>query len=124
MLYEDITDKILGCAVAVHRALGPGLPERPYKVAMAIEMRDRGLRFDVDPPLEMTYKGIPVGQHRPDFIVEDKVVVELKSAARFEAVFTAQVLTYLRASGKRVGLLLNFNVHSMPYGIKRFVNGA
>ena len=121
MLHEDITDKILGCAVAVHKAIGPGLAEHSYQAAMAIEMTERGLTFDREPSIAVTYKGLEIGHHRPDFIVENAVVVELKVVRSFEPVFTAQVLTYLRLTGLRVGLLINFNVEAIGFGIKHSV---
>ena len=77
MLYEDITDKILSCAITVHKAVGPSMPEHPYQRAMAIEMRFHGLQFESEPALSMTYRGIVIGHHRPDYIVEGKVVVEI-----------------------------------------------
>jgi GxxExxY protein len=122
MLHEDITNRILGCAVTVHKVLGPGLPERPYQAAMAIEMHHQGLRFVQQPSLPVTYRGVPIGRHRPDFVVEDKVVLELKSVVEILPVFGTQVLTYLKAGGYEVGLLLNFNVPAMSYGIRRFIN--
>ena len=89
---------------------------------MAIEMNYQGLRFKCEPGLAINYRGVPIGHHRPDYIVEEKVILEIKSVARFEPVFFSQVVTYLKVSGLSVGLLLNFNVSAMPYGIKRFVN--
>lgn len=124
MIHEGLTDRILRCAVDVHKALGPTLPERSYQSAMAIEMFHDGLVFEREPELAMTYRGVAIGHHRPDFIVEKTVVVEIKSVARFEAVFYSQVLTYLKVSGLPVGLLLNFNVAAMSFGIKRFVNST
>jgi GxxExxY protein len=123
MLHEDLTDRILRCAIDVHKVLGPTLPERTYQSAMAIEMFYGGLRFEREPSLPVTYRGVPIGHHRPDFIVEETVVLEIKSVARFESVFYSQVVTYLKVSGLPVGLLLNFNVSAMSHGIKRFING-
>jgi GxxExxY protein len=121
MVHEHITDKIIASAIAVHRAIGPGLAEHSYQAAMAIEMTDQGLRFSREPALTVSYKGAMVGHHRPDFIVEDLIVVELKVVHAFEPVFTAQVLTYLRLTGLKVGLLINFNVDALKFGIKRIV---
>lgn len=123
MVHEDVTDRILRCAVKVHTALGPALPEKSYQSAMAIEMPLEGLQFEREPRLVVSYRGVTIGHHRPDFIVEGKVVLEIKSASRLESVFESQVLTYLKVSGLRVGLLLNFNVAVMPHGIKRLANG-
>ena len=122
MLHHDITDRILGCAVTVHKVLGPGLPERPYQLAMAIEMGHQGIQFVTEPTLKVTYRGIPIGHHRPDFIVAGKVVLELKSVSEILPVFGTQMLTYLKFAELEVGLLLNFNVPAMSYGIRRFVN--
>ncbi len=122
MLHEDITNRILGAAVDVHKALGPGLTESSYQAAMAIEMTERGLAFEREPTLPVVYRGRTIGHHRPDFIVEHAVVLELKAASGLDPVHTTQVLTYLRLTGLRVGLLLNFNVASMGYGIKRLMN--
>lgn len=102
MLHDDVTDKILAAAVTVHKALGPGLSENSYQAAMAIEMTDLGLLFQREPLLAVTYKGKTIGHHRPDFIVENVVVLELKSASGLDPVFTTQVLTYLRLTKLRV----------------------
>ena len=121
MLHEDVTDQIIASAIAVHRVIGPGLAEQSYQAAMAIEMIERKLSFLREPALTVCYKGATIGHHRPDFIVEDRVVVELKAVRALEPVFTAQVLTYLRVSGLSVGLLINFNVDALKFGIKRIV---
>ena len=121
MLHEEITDRILASAVTVHKAIGPGLAEQSYQAAMAIEMSEQRLNFVREPSIPVTFKGTVIGHHRPDFVVENAVVVELKVVRSFEPVFTAQVLTYLRLTGLRVGLLINFNVEAMGFGIKRIV---
>jgi GxxExxY protein len=121
MLHEDVTKRIISSAIAVHRAIGPGLAETSYQAAMAIEMTDQGLRFEREPTLAVTYKGATIGHHRPDFIVEGCVVVELKAVHTLEPVFIAQVLTYLRVTRLGVGLLINFNVDALKFGIKRIV---
>ena len=121
MLSEDLTEKIIGAAIAVHKAIGPGLKERSYHVAMAMEFLELGLQFQREPVFPVTYRGAVVGEHIPDFIVENTVVVELKAEPCIEPVFTTQVLTYLRLSGLRVGLIINFNVDALRFGIKRIV---
>jgi GxxExxY protein len=88
---------------------------------MALEMNAVGLSFEREPTLEVQYRGVKIGQHRPDFIVEQLVVLELKSATRLDSGFTSQVLTYLKLSGLKVGLLINFNVPAIGYGLKRIV---
>jgi GxxExxY protein len=108
--------------VAVHRELGPGLPEFSYQTALALEMAAEEIDFVREQPLAVHYRNVVVGWHRPDFIVEDKVVVELKAVSRIDPVFAKQMLTYLKVARMRVGLLINFNVPSMANeGIRRFV---
>jgi GxxExxY protein len=118
---DELTERIIGCAIEVHRVLGPGLLEATYEAALAIEMAAAGLRFQRQLVIPVNYKGQPIGEHRLDFLVEDAVVLELKSVERFDPLFEAQVLTYLRMTGKRRGLLLNFNTRLLKDGIRRFV---
>jgi GxxExxY protein len=115
------TEQIIGCAIEVHRHLGPGLLEQNYETAMCIELLNAGLVFERQPAISIEYKGARIGDHRPDLIVANAVVVELKSVERFDPVFAAQVLTYLRCTGLRVGLLINFNGRVLRTGIKRFI---
>ena len=122
MLHEDLTNRILAAAITVHKALGPALAEQSYQTAMAMEMLACGLAFEREPRLTVLYRGVEIGHHRPDFIVERLVVLELKSVAGLDPVFTSQVLTYLRLTGLRVGLLINFNVAAIGYGLKRIVS--
>jgi GxxExxY protein len=118
---DPLTQKIIGCAIEVHRVLGPGLLEASYEAALAIEFQTANVSFQRQLIIPVSYKGQPIGEHRLDFLVEDAVVVELKSVERHDPVFDAQVLTYLRLSGKRRGLLVNFNSRLLKDGIKRFV---
>jgi len=106
---DRLTERIIGCAIEVHQVLGPALLETSYEAALAIEFETTKLRFKRQLVFPIFYKGQPNGEHRLDFLVEDAVVVELKSVERFDPLFEAQILTYLRLSGKRRGLLLNFN---------------
>ena len=115
------TDRIIGCAIEVHRGLGAGLLESAYQTALCFELARRGVRFEKERVVPLIYQGMKVGDYRPDLIVENTVVVEVKSVLRYEPVFTAQMLTYLRITGLRVGLLLNFNNTVMLNGIKRIV---
>jgi GxxExxY protein len=121
MIHEELTDRILACAIEVHRRLGPGLLESNYMAATAIEFAHAGLGFVREPTLSVRYRDVVIGYHRPDFIVGNLVVVELKSVDRYDPVFAAQVLTYLKIANLRVGLLLNFNRATMSEGIKRFL---
>ncbi len=121
---QTLTAKIIGCALIVHKELGPGLLESSYETALCIELATGGLRFERQVTVPLRYRGAPIGEHRVDLIVESQVVVEIKSVARYEPVFAAQVLTYLKITGLHVGLLLNFNRAVLSDGIKRFVMSA
>lgn len=118
---KQLTERIIGCAIEVHRQLGPGLLEGTYEAALCIELTAAGLKFVRQSVLPVVYKGQVIGEYRLDLIVEDSVVVEIKSVERFDRIFEAQVLTYLKVTGKRVGLLMNFNSRLLRDGIKRFV---
>lgn len=118
---DSLTEKIIGCAIEVHRELGPGLQEASYEAALAIEFQAAHLSFQRQLVMPVRYKGEPIGEHRLDFLVENAVIVELKSVERFDPIFEAQILTYLRLSGKRRGLLINFNSRLLKDGVKRFV---
>jgi GxxExxY protein len=115
----DVTDRIIACAIEVHRHLGPGLLESVYESAMCFELKDAGLSFRRQVGVPVNYKGELIAEHRPDLVVSDLVVVEIKSVERFNPVFLAQMLTYLQITGLRVGLILNFNRALMRDGIKR-----
>jgi GxxExxY protein len=116
-----ITERIIKCAIAVHRELGPGLLESVYEEAMDIECLLEGLLVDRQLKIPVLYRGHTIGEYKPDMIVNDLVIVEIKSVERFDPVFEAQVLTYLKITGKRVGLLINFNSRLVKDGVKRFI---
>ena len=118
---SEITERIIACAIAVHRALGPGFLEMIYERAMAHEMRKRGLAFEEQKPVQVRYDGVAVGEHRADFLVEGKVIVELKSAEALVPKHTAQVISTLKAFGVGVGLLINFNEAKVTDGVRRVV---
>ncbi len=118
---NQLTEKIIGCAIEVHSQLGPGLLEATYEEALCIELGDAGLKHQRQASFPVAYKGRTIGEYRLDLIVGDSVVVEIKSVERFDSVFEAQVLTYLRVTGKKVGLLINFNTRLLREGIKRFI---
>ncbi len=118
---NKITEKIIGSAIEVHRHLGPGLLEGIYEEAMCVELDIQGVRYQRQIAVPVNYKGRILGDYRLDLLVEDAVVVELKSVERQDPVFEAQILTYLRVTGKRVGLLINFNSKLLKEGAKRFV---
>ncbi|HWI19161.1 MAG TPA: GxxExxY protein [Vicinamibacterales bacterium] len=120
---DILTERIIGCAVALHRSVGPGLSERVYQRGLAIEFEFNGLRFKDRPAFNVFHRGRVLGEFFPDFIVEDEVIVEIKSVSAFDRVFEAQILTYLRVSHLRRGLLLNFGRPLMKDGIQRYVLG-
>jgi GxxExxY protein len=116
-----ITERIIGCAIEVHRALGPGLLEHTYARAMCLEMERRRLSFVRQAVFPVKYKGVPIGEHRIDLIVENAVIVELKSVERLDPIFMARVLTYLRCTGLPIGLMINFNGRVLRTGVKRYI---
>jgi GxxExxY protein len=116
-----VSDRIIGAAIAVHRQLGPGLLESPYKKALGIELVYQGLQVDLNRHIPLIYRGEQVGDYYADLIVENTVVVEIKSVSHLEPVFTAQVVTYLRLTNLHVGLILNFNTPKLIDGLKRVV---
>jgi GxxExxY protein len=120
-VYAALTHRIIGCAIEVHRHLGPGLLESNYQAAMAVELELQGLPFQQQMGLPLYYKGRQISEYRPDLIVDEAVVVEIKSIKNLEDVHMAQVLTYLKVTRLRVGLLLNFNTVVMKDGIRRIV---
>jgi GxxExxY protein len=117
---EDLTSQILGAAIQVHQRLGPGLLESVYAAALAIELGRRAVRFTREVKIPVNYDGETLDTHfRLDFLVDDRVVVEVKAVEQLAKVHEAQLLTYLRLGGFPVGLLLNFNVVLMKQGIVR-----
>lgn len=122
MKYEELTEKIIGCAIEVHRALGPGLLESTYERCLAREMFLQGISVELQVPVPVEYKGsiLDCG-YRADMIVEKKVLIELKSVEQVSTVHEAQMLTYMKLAKVEVGLLINFNVNVLAQGIRRFV---
>ena len=116
-----ITERIIKCAIAVHRELGPGLLDGVYEEALDIECKFEGLTIARQIKVPVLYRGNTIGEYKPDMLVNDLVVVEIKSVERFDPVFEAQILTYLKITRKRVGLLINFNSRLVKEGIKRFI---
>ena len=121
---NQISGSVIGCAIEVHRVLGPGLLESAYQQCMMWELRNAGLSCKDQVTIPLKYKDLVVANaYRVDLLVEDEIVVELKSVEKLEPIHGAQLLTYLRLNGLRLGLLLNFNVDVMRKGVKRVVNG-
>jgi len=118
---NKITERTIGCAIEVHRCLGPGLLESMYQRALCIELDDAQLPYVDQLAIPAFYKGRLVGEYHVDLLIADLVIVEIKSVERMHPVFDAQLITYLRLTAKRVGLLLNFNSRVMREGIKRLI---
>lgn len=118
---DPLTRRIIACAIEVHRKLGPGLLEKLYKEAMVVEMELNGLKVEKNVNIPVEYKGRLIGEYFIDLLVEDTVILELKSVERHDFVFEAQILSYMKLTGKKVGLLINFNSKMVKDGIKRFV---
>ena len=116
-----LTEKIIGCAIKVHRTLGAGLLESAYESAFSIELKRAGLQFLRQVSCSIEYEGELVGAYRFDLLVENTVLVEVKSVLKFERTFVTQVLTYLRATGCRIGLIINLNAPVLKDGVKRIV---
>lgn len=122
MTENEISNKIIGCAIEVHRKLGPGLLESAYQECLYYELKLQGLRVEREKPMPIIYKDIKLDQgYHIDLLVEDKVVIELKTVEDFKDVHLAQVLTYLKLGNYKLGLLLNFHVTVLKDGIKRVI---
>lgn len=113
--YSDITEKIIGCAMEVHRSLGNGFQEVIYQRALAIEMELRGLSFSREHEMDIFYREQKIGNRRVDFFVEGKIMVELKAVVQLEDVHLAQAINYLEAYGLEIGLLINFGNTSLQF---------
>ena len=118
---KETTKRIISCALEVHSTLGPGLLESVYEEAMNHEFTLRNIGYIRQKEINLKYKGKEIGRHRIDYLVENEVIVELKAVEALHRIYEAQVLTYLRALDKRVGLLINFNVVRLREGIKRLI---
>src|SRR5262245_31425327 len=124
MLHGDdvhLTDRILGCAIEVHRHLGPGLLESIYESAICMEFNTAGLSFTRQVGVPLHYKGTLISEHRPDLVVENRVIVEIKSIECLDRIHIAQMLTYLRVTALRTGLILNFNSAALKQGMRRVI---
>ena len=117
--HDSVTEEIIGCGIRVHRALGPGLMEATYEAALCIELSEQGVSYARQRRVPISYKGRMVGVYRPDLVVADRVVVEIKCVERVIALHQAQLLAYMRALRLPVGLLLNFNSEVLRTGVRR-----
>lgn len=118
---EDSLYKVIGAAIEVHRTLGAGLLEGIYEAALCVELDERGIPYQQQAPIEVTYKGRNLGDMCLDILVDDCLILELKAVERLLPVHMAQTMTYLKLTGIRLGLLMNFNTKILKKGIKRVV---
>ncbi len=118
---NHLTESIIGCAIEVHKNLGPGLLESLYEKALCYEFELKGLEYKDQLIIPILYKGKSLGEHRLDLLVENQIIVEIKAVDRMDEVFQAQILSYLRLTNKPLGLLINFNVPVLYRGIKRII---
>ena len=118
---DELTERVIGAAIEVHREVGPGLTEIMYEEALALESELRGIQFQRQVEVAVSYKGKPIGKTRLDFLVDGRLIVELKACDSLNQVHRAQCICYLRATGLRTALLINFNVPILRDGIKRIV---
>ncbi len=122
MEFDEVTRRVIGLAIDVHRALGPGLLESAYEECLCHDLKENGLAFTRQVPLPITYKTVKLDcAYRMDLVIENCVVVEIKAVERLLPIHEAQLLTYLRLSGIRTGLLMNFCSERLKDGIRRFV---
>ncbi len=122
MTINEISNKIIGCAIEVHKQLGPGLLESAYQECLFYELKQAGFHVEKEKPMPIVYKEIKLDHgYRIDLLVENKVVIEIKTVEALNDVHTAQVLTYLKLGNYKLGLLLNFHVSILKNGIKRII---
>lgn len=123
MEFDELSNRVIGCAIEVHRALGPGLLESAYEQCLVRELSLADISFEVQTPLPVEYKGVPLDcGYRVDLFVERQLIIELKVVEKFLPIHEAQILTYMKLANVSVGLLMNFNVELLKDGgIKRFV---
>ena len=123
MIENVLSKKIIGCAIEVHKQLGPGLLESAYQECLYYELKQAGLQVQKEKPMPIVYKEVKLDHgYRIDLLVEEKVVIEIKTVEAFNDVHTAQVLTYLRLGKYKLGLLFNFQTTILKRGIKRVIN--
>ena len=122
MEFDKLSNKIIGLAIEVHRELGPGLLENTYKQCLAYELSKANIKFQMEAELPVQYKDVHIAcGYRIDLLVENQLVIELKCVDQIHAIHKAQLLTYMKLSGVKIGLLINFNEKILKDGIKRFV---
>lgn len=121
---NQISDRIIGAGIRVHKALGPGLLESAYEACLAFELAEFGMEVVRQQPMPVVYRGVRLDcGYRTDLIVESEVIVEVKAVTRLEPIHEAQLISYLKLSDRRLGLLMNFNVRALKNGVRRLVYG-
>ncbi|NPV02271.1 MAG: GxxExxY protein [Brevinematales bacterium] len=118
---NELSHEIIGYAIELHKNLGPGLLESLYEKAMIYELKTNNVKFVSQPVIPVFYKNHKIGEHRLDLLIEDTIIVELKSVERHDPVFEAQLLSYLKIADKKLGLLINFNTRLLKDGIIRMI---
>ena len=122
MEFDELSNRVIGCAIEVHRHLGPGLLESAYEQCLAIELSTQDIPFELQSELHVEYRGRKIDcGYRIDVTIDDKLILELKSVEKLLPIHEAQLLTYMKLSDVRIGLLINFNVRLLKDGIKRMV---
>ncbi len=118
---DALAHRVIGAAIEVHKHLGPGFIEHTYAKALSIELNEQQIKHKTESPITLNYKGHLVGEGRLDFLIEDKLVLELKSVEKLHAIHHAQVISYLKATQLQLGLLINFNTSVLKDGIQRII---
>jgi len=122
MEFDELSRRVIGCALEVHRELGPGLLESAYGQCLAHELTLKGIPFELQKAMPVDYKGVQIDcGYRVDLLVDGKIVLELKAVVAFEPIHETQILTYMKLAKVRTGLLINFNVPLLRHGVQRFV---
>ena len=122
MEFDELSNRVIGCAIEVHKILGPGLLESAYEQCLAYELSRHGIAFQTQHPQPVQYKEIQLDcGYRIDILIENQLIIELKSVETHKGIYEAQLLTYMKLAGIKTGLLINFNSARLKDGIKRFV---
>ena len=119
---SDLSGRVIGAAIEVHRVLGPGFAESAYESALCVELRERQIPFQRQVTLELGYKGVAVGESRIDVLVDGRLVLEIKAVEKLLPLHEQQLLSYLKITGHHIGLLINFNVEVLRRGVRRVVH--
>lgn len=119
---ENLARRVIGAAIEVHRTIGPGYLESFYQRALSVELEKQDTKHLTEAPIRIDYKGVNVGEGRADLVVEDRIIIELKTVEAIKGIHRAQLISYLKATGIRLGLLMNFNTQVLKDGIQRIIH--